>query len=48
LFGQLDAPKPIKVPKDLNLLPPRANKRLIEAQTNKLGDVTYAKYKFVM
>jgi hypothetical protein len=48
LFGQLDAPKPIKVPKELNLLPPRVNEILMEVQTNKLGDVTCAKYKFVV
>ena len=47
LFGQLDAPKPIKVPKEINLLPPKPNKTLTGVQTNKFGDVTCAKYKLV-
>jgi hypothetical protein len=45
---QPDAPKSIKVPKEINLLPPRANKTLTGVKTNKFGDVTCAKYKSVM
>ena len=36
------------MPKEINILPPRANETLMELRTNKLGDVTYAKYKSVM
>jgi len=42
-----EAPK-IKVPKEINLLPPRANEMLTKVKTNKFGDVTCAKYKSVM
>jgi hypothetical protein len=48
LFGQLNASKPIKVPKEINLLPPKPNETLMGVQTNKFGDVTCAKYKTVM
>ena len=44
---QLDAPKPIKVPKELNLLLPRMNETLTGVKTNKFRDVTYVKYKLV-
>ena len=43
----MEAPK-IKVPKEINLLPTRANETLTGIQTNKFGDVTCAKYKSVM
>ena len=42
---QLDALPPIKVTKEINLLPLRANKVLTGVKTNKFGDVTCAKYK---
>ena len=48
LFGQLDAPKPIKVPKEINLLPPKPNETLTAVWTNKFGVVIRAKYKTVM
>ena len=48
LFSQLDAPKPIKLPEELNLLAPRPNKTLTKVQTNMKGDVTCANYKSVM
>jgi hypothetical protein len=41
---RLDIAKPIKVPKEINLLLPNPNKTLIGMWTNKFGDVTYAKY----
>ena len=44
---QPDAPPPIKVMKEINLLPPRANKVLTRVKTNKFGDLTCAKYKSV-
>ena len=44
---QPDAPPPIKVMKEINLLPPRANEVLIGVKANKFGDVTCAKYKSV-
>jgi hypothetical protein len=44
---QLEALK-IKVPKEINLLPPRANEMLTRVKTNKFGDVTSVKYKSVM
>jgi hypothetical protein len=44
---QSEAPK-IKVPKEINLLPPRANKTLTGVKTNNFGDVTCTKYKSVM
>ena len=44
---QPDAPPPIKVMKEINLLPPRANEVLTGVKTNKFGDVTCAKYKSV-
>lgn len=47
LFSQLHPPKPIKVPKKLNILPPRPNKKLMEVRTNKEGDPIYAKYQSV-
>ena len=47
LFGQLNALKPIKVPTEINLLPPKTNEMLTAVWTNKFGDVTYAKYKSV-
>jgi hypothetical protein len=47
VFGHLDAPKLIKVPKEINLLPPRLNETLMGVRTNKFGDVTCAKYKLV-
>lgn len=34
-----------RVPKELNLLPPKPNEMLIELKTNKFGDVTCMKYK---
>ena len=37
----------IKVPKVINLLPPRANETLTEVKTKKFRDVTCAKYKLV-
>jgi hypothetical protein len=43
---QPEAPK-IKVPKEINLLPPKANKTLTGVKTNKFGDVTSSKYKSV-
>ena len=42
------APKLIKVPKEINLFPPRSNEMLMGVKTNKFGDVTYAKYESVM
>ena len=44
---QPDAPPPIKVMKEINLLPPRANEVLNKVKTNKFGDVTCAKYKSI-
>ena len=44
---QPDAPPIIKVPKEINLLPPRANETLTGVKTNKFGDVTCTKYKSV-
>ena len=44
---QPDTPPPIKVMKEINLLPLRANKVLTRVKTNKFGDVTCAKYKSV-
>ena len=44
---QSKAPK-IKVLKEINLLPPRANETLTGVKTNKFGDVTFAKYKAIM
>jgi hypothetical protein len=38
----------IKVPKEINLLPPRVNETLTGVKTNKFGDVTSVKYKSVM
>ena len=35
----------IKVPKEINLLPPKVNETLTGVKTNKFGDVTCAKYK---
>jgi hypothetical protein len=43
---QLEAPK-IKVPKEVNFLPPRVNEMLTGVKTNKFRDVTYAKYKSI-
>jgi hypothetical protein len=43
---QPKAPK-IKVPKEINLLPPRVNETLTDVRTNKFRDVTCAKYKSV-
>jgi hypothetical protein len=40
-------PKPIKVPKEINLLPPKTNETLMGVKTNKFGDVTCIKYKMV-
>jgi len=37
----------IKVPKEINLLPPKGHEMLTGVKTNKFGDVTYAKYKLV-
>jgi len=37
----------IKVPKEINLLPPRVNNTLTGVKTNKFGDITDAKYKSV-
>jgi hypothetical protein len=34
-----------RVPKELNLLPPRPDEMLTGLKTNKFGDVTYMKYK---
>ena len=42
---QPDVPPPIKVTKEINLLPLRANEMLTGVKTNKYGDVTCAKYK---
>ena len=42
-----DVQKLIKVMKEINLLPPRANKVLTRVKTNKFGDLTCAKYKSV-
>ena len=44
---QPDAPPPIKVMKEINFLPLRANEVLARVKTNKFGDVTCAKYKLV-
>ena len=44
---RLDVQKPIKVTKEINLLPPRVNEVLTGVKTNKFGDVTCAKYKSV-
>ena len=44
---QPDAPPTIKVPKAINILPPRVNEMLIGVRTNKFGDVTRANYKLV-
>ena len=44
---QPDALPPIKVMKEINLLPTRANEVLTRVKTNKFGDVTCAKYKLV-
>ena len=44
---QPDASPTIKVPKEINLLPPRGNKTLTGVKTNKFGDVTCMKYKSV-
>ena len=44
---QPDAPPPIKVMKEINLLPLRANEVLNKVKTNKFGDITCAKYKSV-
>ena len=38
----------IKVLKEINILPPRANEMLIRIKTNKFGDITCVKYKSVM
>ena len=38
----------MKVLKEINLLPPRANETLTKVKTNKFGDVTCTKYKSVM
>lgn len=46
LFGLLD-PEPIKVPRELNILPPRMGEKLMEVLTNKEGDPIYAKYHSV-
>jgi hypothetical protein len=43
---QPEVPK-IKVPKQINLLPSRANQTLTGVKTNKFGDITCAKYKLV-
>jgi len=40
-----DAPKLIKVTKEINLLPPKGHKVLTRIKTNKFGGVTCAKYK---
>jgi hypothetical protein len=34
-----------RIPKELNLLPPRPDEMLTRLKTNKFGDVTYMKYK---
>jgi hypothetical protein len=41
-----DAPKGPKIaaPKDVKLLPPWSNEKLVDVKTNKLGEVTYVKY----
>jgi hypothetical protein len=41
-----DAPKGSKIiiPKDVKLLPPRSNEKLVGVKTNKLGEVTCVKY----
>jgi len=44
---QPDVPPTIKVPKEINLLPPRVNKTLTRVKTNKFGNITCAKYKSV-
>ena len=44
---QPDVPPMIKVPKEINLLPPRVNETLTGVKTNKFGDVTCAKYKSI-
>jgi len=44
---QPDVSPPIKVMKEINLLPSRANEVLTRVKTNKFGDVTCAKYKSV-
>ena len=44
---QLEAPK-IKVPKEINLLPPKSSEMLIRVKTNKFKDFTCVKYKLVM
>ena len=44
---QPDVSPPIKVMKEINLLPSRANEVLTRVKTNKFGDVICAKYKSV-
>ena len=44
---QPDAPSLIKVMKEINLLPTKGHEVLIRVKTNKLGDITCAKYKSV-
>ena len=44
---QPDASPTIKVPKEINLLPPRANETLTGVKTNEFGDVTCVKYKSI-
>ena len=44
---QFDASLMIKVLKEINLLPPRANEMVTRVKTNKFGDVMCAKYKSV-
>lgn len=44
LFDQLD-PEPIKVPKDIKILPTRTSETLIEVLTTKDGDTIFAKYR---
>jgi hypothetical protein len=45
--GKLGEPKVLafRIPKELNLLPPRPDEMLTRLKTNKFGDVTYMKYK---
>ena len=44
---QPDAPPMIKVLKEINLVPPKANETLTGVKTNKFGDVTCVNYKSV-
>ena len=46
MFGQLDS-EPIKVPKDINILPTRTGETPMKVLTTKDGDTIFAKYRQV-